>query len=189
VFEDLFQRFTYHRISNDEINNMLIPNIYLLVKKISVLFDKDLIDVTIGFSFGKRMITIGKDTKIDKIQRKNFIEIIDVDPVKNTVMYIGPLEPSLFSPLLYMIIYAKTEIQYCILLNLGEERIKNINTPIVSTRIEDKTFLDLLKLILKHLQNQDIVFINNNLLLITSQTKNHINELIEKVGGKIENTR
>ena len=43
---------------------------------------------SIAFQYGKRLIINKKDAIIHKLRRDDIIEIIDVDPVKNIIVYL-----------------------------------------------------------------------------------------------------
>ena len=166
-------RFQYHRISQDESNNPILPQIAKIGKKISQLPHVNNSSASIAFHFGKRMIITKKNANIDHLQRNDIIEIIDVDPVKNTSLYFGPSPPPLISPILWMIGYAKKEIQYLIFLEKNREKNRekdSFSTSITNIKKED-VFIEMIKSILKQLRKQEIILINTDLLILTAQTE------------------
>jgi len=165
-------QFQYHRISQDESNNPVLPQIVKIGKKISHISSVDVSSTAIAFNYGKRMIITKNNAKIDHLQRNDIVEIIDVDPVKNIVLYFGPSPPPLISPILWMIAYAKKEIQYLISL---EKKSEKDSFPISIPSIkEENTFIEMIKSILKQLQKQEIIKINTDTLILTAQTEDQM---------------
>jgi len=162
-------RFKYHSISQDESNNPILPQIAKIGKKISQLPHVNNSSASIAFHFGKRMVITKNNANIDQLQRNDIIEIIDVDPVKNTALYFGPSPPSLISPILWMIGYAKKEIQYVVFLEKNSKK-NSFSTSIPNIKKED-IFIEMIKSILKQLRNQEIIRINTDLLILTAQTE------------------
>ena len=129
-------RFQYRRISQDESNNPILPQIAKIGKKISQLSYFNNSSASIAFHFGKRMIITKDNANIDHLQRNDIIEIIDVDPVKNTSLYFGPSPTPLISPILWMIGYAKKEIQYVVFLEKNSKKT-SFSTSIPNIKKED----------------------------------------------------
>lgn len=187
--DDCFSRFHYHRLSSEESNNVLIPKILELGKFVDRNIQHDILDAIITISYGKRLISTGDQVTIHEISRKDVIELVDVDPVKQQVLYFGSTLPSRYIPLVYMVMYAKKEIQCLVFITFKEDMEKYFRMPSVSHISGEKTFMDLLKSVLTSLQSQDQVIIDNTHLMMTGPTIQRIEKLIEQVGETIEDTR
>jgi hypothetical protein len=186
--EDHFSHFYYHRLSSEEINNDLIPQISELGKYIHLHANHFVKESTIAISYGKRLIITGENRMVNMIKKENMIEIIDVNPVKKHVLYFGSAIPSRYTPLLYLIHYAKKEIQVQLFITFKEDRAKHFKMISASFINDENTFMDLVKSVLISLQTHDHVIINNKYLLMTGPTKQSIETSLKQVGETNENT-
>ena len=187
LMNNCVSHFHYHRLSSEESNNTLIPQIIELGKVVHLHIKDFVLDSVIGLSYGKRLIITGERIILNNIKREDIIEIIDVDPVKKQVLYFGSASPARYTPLLYMIHYAKTEIQFLLFFSLKERMEKQFRLQSASQIKDEKTFMDLMKSILTSLQTHENIIINSKYLIITSLTKQRIEKTIEQVGEIIEN--
>jgi hypothetical protein len=130
--DDCFSRFHYHRLSSEESNNVLIPKILELGKFVDRNIQHDILDAIITISYGKRLISTGDQVTIHEVSRKDVIELVDVDPVKQQVLYFGSALPSRYIPLVYMVMYAKKEIQCLVFITFKEDMEKYFRMPSVS---------------------------------------------------------
>jgi len=176
---DFMNHFNYHCLSKEESNNPVIPQILKFGKMILSLENITLSKCSIAIPYGKRLIISKNDAIIHQLHREDIIEIIDVDPIKNLIIYFGPSQPPLLTPFLWMISYAKKEIQYIISLEMKFEKENNIAA--LSHINKENTFLNTVKLILKQLQKQDIIKIDDHTLILTTQTKEDMKNKINYV--------
>ena len=178
---EICHSFHQYCLSPEESNNICIPYIIQLGKTIKAKLKNYCIDSCIAVQYGKRLIITKKDVTVDFIQRTDINEIIDVDPVKNTIMFFGPSTLHTLSPLLFMICYAKEDIHYIIALRMKEKALKEdmfIALPHVE---KEKTFLDLLKSLLMQLQSCDKIIVDESILILTAKTKEQMEKIIENV--------
>lgn len=167
--------------SNEESNSSFIPVLLEIKKNLNSfsIFEKN--TISIAASYGKRLILTAKETNEDLFERKDFIEIIDVDPVKNSILFFGPKNPPEIAPLLWMMHYAKKEIQFSIFLPFSEgilkENIKEL-FPIVGV---ESGFLDVVKDVMRSLQNSDAVILDKTALILTADNKKDLDKQIEKL--------
>ena len=159
-------------VSKEEINSPIITEIAKSGKKIKecdLLTDKS--NILISTKYGKRLIINDINIDFEHINRNDFLEIVDYDPVKNILLVIGQKEPNIDTPIHWMIINARKDINSIIQINdylLSKRFIKKItsveneNHVIILERVKNllKVLRDKNIIVIK---NKGIIFINNNL--------------------------
>ncbi len=137
----------------------------------------DTIQLTMSTCYGKRVIINTADTPINRLACSDFIEIVDYDPVRNILLFIGPKPPYDITPLHWIIHHAKPEIVSLVIL-LDETNSLQFSRTICQTISNGKTLFDTAKTILRALQKRPIIVIENKGVLITGDSLEKIKETI-----------
>jgi len=135
------------------------------------------IQLTMSTCYGKRVIINNADTPINRLACSDFIEIVDYDPVRNILLFIGPKSPHDFTPLHWIIHHAKPEVVSLVLIH-DENNYLQFSRTICQTISNGKTLVDTAKTILKSLQKKQIIIIENRGLLIAGESLEKIKETI-----------
>ncbi len=114
------QPITIRYISKEECNCPCIPNLMKLCKQVEKLFQSEKIECIISISFGKRVIVNTSFQQLKQISRKDFVEIIDFNPLSNTILIIAEKTPIDETVVHWFLHHAKKEIQITI-------QMRNIN--------------------------------------------------------------
>ena len=185
---DYLSSFQYHCLSSEESSNELIPHIIKLGKLIHQQWNDFIKECIIALSYGKRLVINSENSTLNDLKKEDIIEIIDVNPANNQVLYFGSAIPAKYTPLLHMIHYARNDIQVQLMITLKNDGAKHFRMFPVSLIDKEKTFMDLIKSVLTSLQTQDNVIIDEKNLIMTSPTIQKIETSIKKVGETNENT-
>lgn len=121
----------FFRLSKERVRCPLIPEVVKLSKKLNRKRG------TISVRYGKRMLSspIGE----------GFVEVVDYDPVRNNLLFIGEEEPSVVSAIHWIILEAMEEINVIVHLHSDSkvadplERAKEILRSVKEDTFEDET--------------------------------------------------
>jgi hypothetical protein len=163
--------------SKQESNSPFIPQIIELSYKLHSMSSLEISSLTIAHSYGKRLLITAMNADMKQLHRKDFVEIIDVDPVKHTIFYFGPTHPPIITPFLWMLHYAKREIQCSIYFTSTSK--ENIIESFPHIKSEG-AFLTILKNMLKTLQHSPGIRYNDNVVLITAKSFDEMEQIIKK---------
>lgn len=161
--------------SKEETNCPLLVEMLKFYKKIEEI---ELSKIIVSLKYARRILINSNSNKTKDLERKDFIEVVDYDPVKNNLLIIGKTKPLLETPLHYMIHHARKEVTACVQIKnkkLAEHIKKNAYT--VKTKSSFIT-LEYIKEVLRGLREKTVVVINDEDVLFTSES-------IEKIGEKI----
>jgi len=186
--DDYFSYFTYHCLSSEESNNELIPHIIKLGKIIHQQGNDFIRECSIAISYGKRLLITSENSTVNNLKKEDIIEIIDVNPANNQILYFGSALPAKYTPLLHMIHYARNDIQVQVMITLKKDGAKHFRMFPVSHIEKEKTFIDLIKSVLTSLQRQDDILLDERHLIMTSPTIKKIETSIRQVCETNENT-
>ncbi|HDS59889.1 MAG TPA: hypothetical protein ENN54_06345 [Thermoplasmatales archaeon] len=64
---------------------------------------------TISVRYGNRMLITGQGVNLCRLEPEDLVEVADYDPVRQTVMVIGPRQPSLSTPL-HWFLYRRPDV-------------------------------------------------------------------------------
>lgn len=108
-------------LSKEEIKNPLTDEI----KKICAESEAKLL--SISTRYGKRMLITSKNAEFSRLSNKNFVEVVDYNPVSDVALVIGTEEAC--EVVLHWLIYRREEINAVAHFTCNEgKRIENINT-------------------------------------------------------------
>jgi len=178
-FDIVIPGFQAFYVSREESNCPLLPEIVKTGKKLKDLGILENIETTsISMKYGKRVLMNAKNTDIRDIIRKDFLEIVDYDPVKKVILTMGPKEPRLESSIHWFIHHAREEVNAVIMINdvdLSEKFSKKL--PVTEKEYSIIT-LEQIKEILKILRNSKKLVIKNKGVLFVGNSMGEAEKLV-----------
>lgn len=159
----------------------LITDIINFIKK------SDLINnFTISHRFGKRVLINSKTTNFKKIDKENFVELVDYDPFKKILLLIGKEEPCIESPLHWYIHHARNDVNVVLLIKdkkyfenkIGKNPTIDNNYPLWT--------IEQIKEILGALKNSKIIVIKNTGVLFVGDSLKKIEDLFSNYRMKLK---
>ena len=172
-------------ISKEETNCPLIIEILKISKKLK---EKNIIkkdnDATLSLKFGKRIIINGVVNDFSNIKKKELLEVVDFDPIKNNLLLIGSTEPKIETPLHWMIHHARNDVNFIVQINKTEinNKIKNPKISEITDKYPIGT-LDNTKEVLKALRTNKKIKIKNDGLLLVGINTVEIEKQIKDIFG------
>jgi len=163
--------------SKEETNCPLIVEMLRLFKKIE---KKEFSKIIISMKYGRRVLINSDGNKKKDLSRKDFLEIVDYDPVKNNLLIIGIKKPLIESPLHYMIHHARKEVNIVVQIK-NKKLAEKLNKK--SYQVKTKTSfitLEYIKQVLRGLREKTVVVINDEDVLFTSDSVEKILDNIIK---------
>ena len=149
-------------VSKEESNCPLITDVVRFSKKYKELdFLQYITTVVISLGYGKRVLINGSKTNFGNINREDFLEIVDYDPVKKILLVLGNKEPNVDTPVHWIIHHARDDVNAIIQLN-DEKLFKNLEKKLVMTEKKRQPgSLELAKEILRTLRKSNRILIKN----------------------------
>jgi hypothetical protein len=154
----------------------LIPEIQNMSKKLSSSKTYEKNRWVISSRYGKRMIISTNTSHIANLQKEDFIEVVDYDPVKKTALVIGVRESSPETLLHWLIYRARKDVNVIIHIqnNKDLEKLSRLeNIPVADGKVPYITLtgaLDTLKVLKKGdyiiLRNEELLVVGVNLKLV-----------------------
>lgn len=157
--------FASHELPSNPLVNELIK----AGKTIAEKTDGDHTQGIISLGFGKRIIATAHTTKFSSIEQDHLIEIVDYDAYKQILLIMGKKEPIPTLAINWMLHHAKQEIGAIILLENSKKTTLTKNIQTIETQ-PHLTILNQVKTLLKALQNDSILHLENQGILITGRT-------------------
>lgn len=168
-------------ITKEESNCPLITEIVSINKKLK---DMGLIksnnETVVSLRYGKRILINANDSDFIDVKPKDFIEIIDYDPLKKVLLVMGPKKPKIDTPVHWLIHHAKSEINTVIHIkdvDLASKLVKKL--PETKDDYPSGT-LEQAKEILMCLRNNKGVVIKNQGVLFVGSSLNEVEDLVIK---------
>ena len=171
--------FQTYYASSEESNSPLISEIAKISKKLETLNLLENSTTTISLGYGKRIVINGNNTDFKNIKRENFIEVADYDPVKKIVLALGQIEPTIDTPLHYMIHHAREDVNAVIQIN-NEELTKKFSKLPSTEKEQPPGTLEQIKEVLKTLRDSKSIIIKNKGILFVGLNTKEIEELLIK---------
>ena len=150
-------------------SNPLVNEIIKAGKTIAEKTDGDQTQGIISLGFGKRIITTAQTTNFSSIEQEHLIEIVDYDPYKQILLIMGKKEPIPTIAINWMLHHAKQEIGAIVQLENIEEPYLKKNIQTIDTQ-PHSPILNQVKILLKALQKESILKLENQGILITGRT-------------------
>lgn len=166
--------------SKEESNCPLISAVVRIGKKLKESDKIENVKKTImSLSYGKRLLINANDTNFVELKQKDFLEIVDYDPVKKVLLIMGSKEPCIDTSAHWLIHHSRTEVNAIIqLYDIKAEKIDN-KIPITEGEYNSGT-LEQAKEILKCLRTSKIVIIKNQGIMFVGSSVKEVEDLLLK---------
>ena len=167
-------------ISKEESNCPLISEIIRIGKKLKEYQMIENPDKTImSLSYGKRLLINANSTNFVELKQKDFLEIVDYNPVKKVLLTMGPKEPCIDTSVHWLIHHSRNEVNAVI--QLYDLRAKKLDKKLPVT---DKEYppgtLEQAKEVLRCLRDSKIVIIKNQGVIFVGSSVKEVEELLLK---------
>jgi len=183
----MMSNFQTFYVSKEESNCPLLTEISKIGKKIKdlELSDEIIFSTSISLKYGKRILINSQESDIRSIKRKEFLEIVDYDPVKRVLLAMGPKQPRNESPMHWLIHHARNEINAIIQIN-NKQLAEKLSKKFPTTEKElPQTTLEQIKEVLRILRKSKKVVIKNQGLLFvgdnSEETEKYALEALEEL--------
>ena len=174
MFDKNFETFY---ISKEESNCPLISEVIRVGKRFKEL---DLSDTIVSLRYGKRVLINTDYVNFGELKQKDFLEIVDYDPLKKVLLTMGAKEPRVETPVHWLIHHARDEVNAVIQIN----DVKLAGQLEKKLPITEKEFpvgsLEMAKEILRNLRNSNRVVIKNQGVLFMAGSIKGVEGLILK---------
>lgn len=167
-------------VSKEESNCPLISEVVRIGKKLKEYEMIENVDKTImSLRYGKRLLITANDTNFGDIKQKDFLEIVDYNPIKKVLLTMGPKEPCIDTSVHWLIHHARNEVNAII-------QVYDIKTEklVKKLPITEKEYpigsLEQAKEVLKCLRNSKIVVIKNQGLMFVGSNVKEVEDLLLK---------
>ena len=173
-------------ISKEESNCPLISEIIRIGKKLKEYEMIENSDKTImSLSYGKRLLINANNTNFVELKQKDFLEIIDYDPVKNVLLTMGPNEPCIDTSVHWLIHHSRNEVNAII--QVYDIRAGKLVKKVPITDKEHPTgTLEQAKEVLRCLRDSKIVIIKNQGIVFVGNSVKEVEELLLKTLGELK---
>ena len=138
---------------------------------------------SMSLDYGKRLLINAKNVDIKKMTQQDIVEIVDYDPLKNIMMVIGPKDPSIDTPVHWIIQKARHDVNAILQINSPSifERYQKM-LPITERETQPAT-LERAKEILRTLRNGKTILIKNEDILFAGINIKEIHDSLQKYLG------
>jgi hypothetical protein len=158
-------------VSKEESNCPLLPRMIEICKIIQNDMNCTNCRFLVSASFGKRIIINAAFESVKKLQREDFIELIDYNPLSNTLLLLGVKKPLKETAVHWIVHHAKKEIQLIIQIK-NMQNLNRIKQIIPYIKIDNQQSpLEKAKKWLRALQKNEIFLSNDNLIITASSVK------------------
>ena len=167
-------------MSKEESNCPLISEVIRIGKKLKEFEIIENVDKTImSLSYGKRILINANNTNFAELKQRDFLEIVDYDPVKKVLLTMGPKEPCINTSVHWLIHHSRNEVNAVIQLYdiKAEKLVKKL--PITEKEYPTGT-LEQAKEVLKCLRTSKIVVIKNQGVLFVGSSVKGVEDLLLK---------
>lgn len=173
------QDFSHICYVSREIN---ISKLIVDVISFSKIFEKyssQISKIIITISFGNRVVLCSKQNDIKTITPEDFIEIVDIDPIRKTIVLMGKKHPTIETIVHWMIHKARTDINAVVEIQSNQLFQKNCNK-IPIHQINSKNTIEQVKTILQALKKDKNICIKDETIILTGLYLKEIKEYILK---------
>ena len=175
------QTFQSLYVSKEHSSCPLVPDVLSFIKKLDSVND-----LTISHRFGRRVLINSKEVDFKKINKENFLEIVDYDPFKKIILLMGVEDACIESPLYWYINHARKDVNAVLLIkdkNYFEKKVDKI--PIIDNKYPIWV-VEQIKEVLGALRNSKIVIIKDVGVLFVGNSLKDIEEQFSKYKEKIK---
>jgi hypothetical protein len=174
-------------VSREKSNCPFIPEIIRSsknLKKSGIIDEKS--SMVFSQKYGKRVLINSEVEDFSDIKHEELIEIVDFNPLKNTLLVIGPGDPRIETPIHWMIHHARNEINAVVQLN-DISLIEKLKSNFSSTEHNFPTgSIEQIKDILKKLRGNKIVVVKDRSIIFVGESLKEVENLIVKTVGELK---
>jgi hypothetical protein len=169
-------------LSKEESKCPIIPKIVTFLNRFMENHPiSDLSQPIISLTYGKRIIINCASPSVNKLDKRNFLEIVDYDPIKHTYLLIGLSEPPIETPLHWMILNAKKEINVILQIKIDlKNNLLSKNFALVDSEYLPWS-LENTREVLKSLRNKNCVVLGDSSILCAAFNLEELKNIICKV--------
>ncbi|HEC94638.1 MAG TPA: hypothetical protein ENI45_01570 [Thermoplasmatales archaeon] len=109
----------FFQLSKDKVRSPVISEVIQLGRGIA---DKTGI---VSVRYGKRMVSTAFPMPLNKLTEDVFVEVVDYDPVKNSLMFIGEPQPSALLAVHLLLLRAREDVNLIVHLHKVEENTRD----------------------------------------------------------------
>jgi ribulose-5-phosphate 4-epimerase/fuculose-1-phosphate aldolase len=163
-------------VSRETSNCPLLSEMITLGKNLQEFGLTDKETGILSLDYGKRLLINAKNTDLKKITQQDIVEIVDYDPLKNIMMVIGLHDPTLETPVHWIIQKARHDVNAILQINSPTlyEKFKNI-LPSTENDTPPGT-LQRAKEILRTLQKGKTILLKNEGIIFVGINRKEIHE-------------
>lgn len=169
-----FGAFETFYASKEESNCPIIPN--AIKTGIEIEKKNKKLDIILSIRYGGRMLSNVVVNSFDEIDRTEFLEIIDYDPVKKVLLTIGSKKPTKEIPIHWMIQHARNDIHVIIQIN----SVDDLDKFSFSSVEKKQDILEMAKDILGKLRENRIIKIEKTGLIFTGKSLERVKKDVLK---------
>jgi len=173
-------------VSREQSNCPILPDMIKLGKKIKEIgISKDAKGI-ISLGYGRRILINGSNLDIGNIKKEDILEVVDYDPAKKNLLVIGQNEPNIETPVHWIVISARNDVNAVFQLN-DEKLAEKLSKKLPTTEKEQPSgTLELAKEVLRALRKSKNIVIKNKSVLFVGASFKEIEESVIKI---IEETK
>jgi len=168
-------------VSREQSSCPILPDMIKLGKKLKEIgISKDVKGI-ISLGYGKRILINGNNLDIGNIKKEDIIEVVDYDPAKKNLLVIGQNEPNIETPVHWIVISARDDVNAVVQLN-DENLAVKLAKKLPSTEKEQPPgTLEQAKEVLKALRESKNIVIRNKSVFFVGASFREIEESIRKM--------
>src|SRR4030042_721198 len=161
-------------VSRETSNCPLLSEVITLGQGLQEFGLTDMETGILSLDYGKRLLINATNVDITKITQQDIVEIVDYDPLKNIMMVIGLNDPTVETPVHWIIQKARHDVNAVLQINSPSvfERFQTI-LPVTEKETQPGT-LERAKEILRTLRNGKTILIKNEGILFVGMTAKEI---------------
>jgi len=132
----------------------------------------------LSLDYGKRLLINAKNVDLKKITQQDIVEIVDYDPLKNIMMVIGLNDPTLETPVHWIIQKARHDVNAILQINSTSLFERFHNTLPTTERDTQPATLERAKEILRTIRNGKTILIKNEGILFVGINGKEIHDAL-----------
>ena len=160
-------------VSKEESNCPLIADILRLNKKL-----QNINNASISHRYGKRVLFNNSNIKPEKTKKEDFLEIVDYNPFKKTLMVMGKNKPTEDAPLHWFIINYRKEINAIVLIKDKDYMQKFQDKFSIADKKLPIWSVEKIKEIMKLLADNKKIYLRNTGILYVGKSLKEIEDII-----------
>lgn len=170
-------------VSRETSNCPLIAEMIKLGQSLQHLGLTDKETGVISLDYGKRLLINAKHIDIKKMTHQDVVEIVDYDALKNVMMVIGPKDPSLATPVHWIIQKARHDINALLQINSPNLYERFQKTLPVTEKETQPDSLERAKDILTTMRNGKTILLKNEGMILAGINIKEISDALQHYLG------